>query len=338
MKLKDYLIDRIFLIVITTISCILIYCLLRVFKVSLDAIVIVCCMQLFSIASFLIYDFIKKKRFYDTLFSRIQLLDEAYLVLETIDQPEFLDGKLLYNILYEINKSMRENVKVLENQNRDFKEYLELWIHEIKIPVSSILLMLHNHKDIYDKKIEKQVKSINNYLEQILYYERSEISSNDYLIKEVKLMDIIHTVALKNMDVILEKNISLEVNCQNEIIVSDEKWLEFIINQIINNSIKYMDNKKEKVIKIDTQIKDGHLQLMIEDNGIGIPQDDLPKVFDKSFTGHNGRILKSSTGMGLYICKRLCNQLGYSIGIDSAVDKGTIVTIDFYNNDYFDVI
>lgn len=338
MKFKDYLYDYLFFLIFTIILTILIYLILYAFKTPLEAIIVICCIHLFTVVFFFIYDFIRKKKFYDTLFFHIQSLDEAYLVLETIKQPTFLEGRLLYNALYDINKSMRENVKVLENQNIDFKEYLELWIHEIKIPVSSLLLMFHNHKDIYDERAKKQVQSINNYLEQILYYERSEISTHDYLIKEIKLMDIIHMVALKNMDILLEKDISLEVYCENEIIVSDAKWLEYIINQIINNSIKYMNDKNEKIIKIKTRKVENILQLMIEDNGIGIPSDDLPKVFDKSFTGYNGRLLKSSTGMGLYICKNLCTKLGHKLMIDSKIDQGTIVTIEFNHNDYYQII
>lgn len=338
MKFKDYLYDYLFFLIFTIILTILIYLILYAFKIPLEAIIVICCIHLFTVVFFFIYDFIRKKKFYDTLFFHIQSLDEAYLVLETIKQPTFLEGRLLYNALYDINKSMRENVKVLENQNIDFKEYLELWIHEIKIPVSSLLLMFHNHKDIYDERAKKQVQSINNYLEQILYYERSEISTHDYLIKEIKLMDIIHMVALKNMDILLEKDISLEVYCKNEIIVSDAKWLEYIINQIINNSIKYMNDKNEKIIKIKTRKVENILQSMIEDNGIGIPSDDLPKVFDKSFTGYNGRLLKSSTGMGLYICKNLCTKLGHKLMIDSKADQGTIVTIEFNHNDYYQII
>lgn len=338
MKFKDYLYDYLFFLIFTIIFTILIYLILYAFKTPLEAIIVICCIHLFTVVFFFIYDFIRKKKFYDTLFFHIQSLDEAYLVLETIKQPTFLEGRLLYNALYDINKSMRENVKALENQNIDFKEYLELWIHEIKIPVSSLLLMFHNHKDIYDERAKKQVQSINNYLEQILYYERSEISTHDYLIKEIKLMDIIHMVALKNMDILLEKDISLEVYCENEIIVSDAKWLEYIINQIINNSIKYMNDKNEKIIKIKTRKVENILQLMIEDNGIGIPSDDLPKVFDKSFTGYNGRLLKSSTGMGLYICKNLCTKLGHKLMIDSKIDQGTIVTIEFNHNDYYQII
>lgn len=338
MKFKDYLYDYLFFLIFTIILTILIYLILYAFKTPLEAIIVICCIHLFTVVFFFIYDFIRKKKFYDTLFFHIQSLDEAYLVLETIKQPTFLEGRLLYNALYDINKSMRENVKALENQNIDFKEYLELWIHEIKIPVSSLLLMFHNHKDIYDERAKKQVQSINNYLEQILYYERSEISTHDYLIKEIKLMDIIHMVALKNMDILLEKDISLEVYCENEIIVSDAKWLEYIINQIINNSIKYMNDKNEKIIKIKTRKVENILQLMIEDNGIGIPSDDLSKVFDKSFTGYNGRLLKSSTGMGLYICKNLCTKLGHKLMIDSKIDQGTIVTIEFNHNDYYQII
>jgi len=254
-----------------------------------------------------------------------------------LEKPNFYEGELLYQALYEINKSMCENVKKYERQTSDFKEYIEMWIHEVKIPISSLILMAHNNKDKIDKKVLEQISRIENDVEQVLYYARSENAEKDYLIKETSLSKVIASVALKNKDDLLEQKIDLIVENENSMVYTDSKWLEFILNQIISNSIKY---KKEKnsYIKITIKEEKEKTKLIILDNGIGIPASDIPKVFDKSFTGYNGRIRTKSTGMGLFIVKNLCDKLGHKIEISSQINEYTKIEIIFYKNNYYDVI
>jgi len=167
---------------------------------------------------------------------------------------------------------MAENVKILSIQNQDFKEYIELWIHEVKIPISSLVLIAHNHPDKFDKKTLEQIRRIEDYVEQVLYYVRSENASVDYLINKVSLNKVIGAVALKNKNDLLENKIDLIVSNTNSSVYTDSKWLEFILNQIINNSIKYHD-KKDSYIKTEvyclenkkffqiTKIIDGNIQV-----------------------------------------------------------------------------
>ena len=233
---------------------------------------------------------------------------------------------------------MSENVKNLKLQVDDFKEYVEMWIHEVKIPISSLVLMQHNHKNEFSKEQISQIKRIENYVEQILYYVRQETAEKDYLINEVSLKKIINKVLLKNKDDILENNINLIVDTSAFNVSTDSKWLEFIINQIINNSIKYKKDIKDSYIKISMMNYKDKLDLIIEDNGIGISDSDIPLVFKKSFTGQNGRIKSKSTGMGLFIAKSLCDKLGHKIKIESKENEYTRVIITFCKNLYFDVV
>lgn len=280
-------------------------------------------------------DYQKKKKFYNTLLTNIQRLDKKYLVLETLEKPTFYEGQLLYQSLYEINKCMMENIKNYKLSINDFKEYIEMWIHEIKIPISSLILMTHN-KDI-DKKIPEQIKRIENYIEQVLYYVRIEEAEKDYLIKENDLNKIINKVALRNKNDLIDNKIELKVDNINIKVLTDSKWLEFIINQIINNSIKY---KKEtnSYININVLETKDTITLNIYDNGIGIKASDLSRVFDKSFTGYNGRLKGKSTGMGLYIANSLCKKLGHKIKIDSIENEYTNVSIIFLKNEFYNVI
>jgi len=338
MKFTSYLKDKLYYVISSLVSITFILLMLLAFKTKLELIIsILLVVIIFSITNLLI-DFFKKKTFYNNLLLNIETLDKAYLVLETIDKPNFYEGKILYQALYEINKSMSENVKNLKFQVDDFKEYVEMWIHEVKIPIASLVLMQHNNKDKFSKEQIRQIKRIENYVEQILYYVRQETAEKDYLITEVSLNKIVNKVLLKNKDDILENKINLIVDTLSYDVSTDSKWLEFIINQIINNSVKYKRNVKNSFIKIYVIEKNDKLDLVIEDNGIGINASDLPMVFKKSFTGHNGRIKSKSTGMGLFIAKSLCDKLGHKINVESEESKYTKVIITFSKNNYYDVV
>ncbi len=336
MSFKNFLKAKLYTIIIFIFAICLITLLLLGFKITKDLIIYLLSIITISFILSILIEYIRKCSFYNNLLNNIDRLDKAYLVLETLTKPNFYEGELLYNALYEINKSMAENVKILSIQNQDFKEYIELWIHEVKIPISSLVLIAHNHPDKFDKKTLEQIRRIEDYVEQVLYYVRSENASVDYLINKVSLNKVIGAVALKNKNDLLENKIDLIVSNTNSSVYTDSKWLEFILNQIINNSIKYHD-KKDSYIKIYTEEKEDTLNLIIKDNGIGIKSSDLPRIFDKTFTGANGHTRTKSTGMGLFIAKNLCLKLGHKISIESKVNEYTIVTITFSKNKFYEV-
>lgn len=338
MTFFNYLKDKLYAFILFTFVYGLLLLLFFAFKISYEVIIAFSIIFFIFFLSLLIIDYFRKRNFYRTLLSNIEKLDKSYLVLETINTPNFYEGELLTKALYEINKSMNENIKYFESQMIDFKEFIEMWIHEIKIPISSLILMAHNHKDNFDKTATEQIRKIENYVEQVLYYVRQEKAEKDYLINEVSLDKVITKVALKNKDDFLENKIDLLVDNINCKIYTDSKWLEFIINQIINNSIKYKRENINSYIKISLKEEFDKIILIIEDNGIGIPTSDISRVFEKSFTGINGRKTFKSTGMGLFICKNLCNKLGHKISIESKLRKYTRVYITFFKNEYFEVV
>ena len=157
-------------------------------------------------------DFFRKKKFYDEFLNNLNRLDKKYLILETITKPNFLEGELLYHSLYEIDKSMIENIKIIEKEVNDFKDYIEMWIHEVKIPISSLTLLCHNHKNILSKNYFAQVKRLDNYIDQVLYYVRSNYTEKDFAIRKISLDKTISEVLLKNKDDLLENSIDIEVN------------------------------------------------------------------------------------------------------------------------------
>lgn len=335
MKFGNYLKDKSYFIIIYFLGVVIIFLMLLAFKIefSLNLAILIVLLSVFI--SIILIDYFRKKAFYQKLFNDLKRLDKSYLVLEMLNEPDFYEGQLLYQALEDINKSMSENVNFYKNNINDFKEYIEMWIHEVKLPIASLVLMMHNKK--IDKKVIEQINRIDTLVEQVLYYERSENAEKDYLIKEVHLQKIIHELALKNKDNFLEQNIDFLVSNKDVKVYTDSKWLEFILNQIINNSIKYKKDNNS-FIKIEIEETSDLVIISVIDNGIGIPKSDIPRVFDKSFTGENGRIRNKSTGMGLFICKNLCTKLGHKIEIDSVKDEYTKINIVISKNEFYNVV
>lgn len=338
MKLTAYLKDKFYLLILFLVTISLNLLLSFAFKAAKPLVysTTIILTVIFSLS--LLIDYFRKKSFYNKLLVNIDYLDKAYLVLETLEEPNFYEGKLLTKALYEINKSMNENIHLFEEQVTTFKEFVEMWIHEVKIPISSLILMAHNHPHEFTKKQLEQLRRISDYVDQVLYYVRSENAEKDYLINEVNLDKVITSVALKNKDDFLENNIDFIVNNSNVKVLTDSKWLEFILNQIINNAIKYQQKTKDSYIKIDVDQQNEKTILTIEDNGIGIPKADISRVFEKSFTGQNGRKSAKSTGIGLYLTKNLCRKLGHTISIESKEGLYTKVIITFSKNSFYDVV
>lgn len=337
MKFIDYMKDKLYAIILFFMAYFILLLIFLVFHLKIQAI-IACSFVLYVFFILVIaIDYLRKKDFYNHLIINIERLDKAYLVLETLKKPSFYEGKLIVSAMYEINKSMAENVKTFEKQMNSFKEYIEMWIHEVKIPISSLVLMAHNHKTQFDLKSREQIRRIENYVEQVLYYVRSENAEKDYLINEISLEKVINQIAIKNKDDFLENKIDFLVEDVDFTVYSDSKWLEFMLNQIINNSIKYKSGH-QPFIQIKGKEKKNKIILTIKDNGIGIAASDLSRVFDKSFTGINGRKQAKSTGMGLYICKNLCKKLGHQIQIESKQGEYTQIKIIFFKNQFYEVI
>ena len=335
MKLSEYLKDKVYFIIVNLIFISIIILLLLAFKVRFSLIMVVTFLLITENILLLMIDYFRKKNFYTSLIQKLEELDKKYLILEMMSRPSFYEGKILYDTIYETDKSMIENVNEYLSNIEDFKDYIEMWIHEVKIPISSLVLMSHNHKELNNTYIN-EVKKLNDYVDQVLYYVRSNYAENDYIIKENNLDKIIKDVILKNKDELLLNNINIETNIKENQALTDSKWLEFILNQIINNSIKYKKDN-DSIIKIESFKENDKTILSIYDNGIGINKKDIKNVFKKSFTGENGRNLSKSTGMGLYIAKRLCDKLGHKILIESEKNEYTIVKIIFGNNDYYKI-
>lgn len=335
MNIKDYLRDKIGVIIIFVLTFIMMMFIFMAFRVHHFVMISILSLFAFSTLCIIVIDYFRKRSFYNALLLNIQRMDQAYLVLETLDHPTFYEGELLYSAMYDINKSMVEMLNEYKRSVHAFKDYVEMWIHEVKIPLATLNLTINNHDSPINPKIKTQLKRLEDHVEQVLYYVRSEHAEKDYFIKAVDLNTIVKNVSLKNMDDLLEHQIDYTVSINNNLVYTDPKWLEFILGQLVNNAIKYRRGNIQSTLSISTQTKDQKTMLIIEDNGLGISPADLKQVFNKSFTGVNGHQHSQSTGMGLYIAKQMCHKLGHEIRIESIVNDYTRLIISFGDNSYY---
>lgn len=258
-------------------------------------------------------------------------LSERYLISEVMELPEQAEDQVYYRLLKMAGKSMLEQISEVKRERLEYKEYIEQWIHEIKTPITAMKLLCENHRTDWTKELLLELEKTNRFTEQALYFARSEYTEKDYSVREMALAQVVHQAIADNKYLLLQNGMRLEVKEIQDTVYSDEKWVRFILNQLIANAVKYRAG--QPVLRFSTCRQQDQVVLMVEDNGIGISPADLPRIFEKGFTGQNGRIVHQSTGIGLYLCKRLCEKLGIGISANSE-GKGTTISLSFHINDF----
>ncbi len=334
MKFKDYLKDKIIYVFLILFFIISIEILLIPFDniIPIRMYVAIAPIILYLIPFFL--EYYSKKKYYSFIIDNIQELDEKYLISEIINEPNFSEGKFLKTVLQDTGKSMTENVNKYKFMQQEYKEYIEMWIHEIKIPIAASKMVIENNKSKELESINEELDKIENYIEQALYYARSNTVEKDYYIRRTLLKDIVNASIIRNKEMLIQNKVNINLHDLEKEVYTDSKWCIFILNQIIQNAIKY-SKKDNKKIEIYSTEKKEKVVLYIKDNGIGIKKGEITKVFEKGFTGENGRIKgKKSTGIGLYLCKKLCTKLGLNLELNSERNVGTEVRIIFPRNSF----
>ena len=209
MKLKKYLVDKLIEMILLIGFMIMTMSVLLALKLQTGILILYFFLCILFFVPVILSDYLKKRSFYRELLTNIERLDKKYLVLDTLNEPSFYEGQLICHAMYEINKSMCENVKKYELNVNSFKDYLEMWVHEVKIPIASLLLMCHNHS-VDVKKYKEQLRRMDFYTDQVLYYVRCEHAENDYIIKEVELDRVINESAQKNREDFLAGDVVIE--------------------------------------------------------------------------------------------------------------------------------
>lgn len=278
-------------------------------------------------------DFRRNRTFLDNTIKISENLDKKYLLPEVMTEANTEEQRLVREIMGIMERSMGDNVSLYRRLCDEYKEYIETWVHEIKIPIATAEMIITNHgKDsLTDSGIETEIRRISDYVEQALFYARSEAVEKDYLIKPINIEEIVNSAILANKKALRSMRASIDIHDINPAreVLSDGKWISFIVGQILANSIKYVDSERPLKLEIYISEENKKTSLHIKDNGIGIKESELSRVTDKGFTGTNGRIGKASTGMGLYLCNKLCNRLEHTLSVCSTEGVGTEVIITF---------
>lgn len=279
--------------------------------------------------------YLRRRGFYRSVDEAVEALDKKTLAAELVTRPGFADGQLLFEALNAGMRSMNDQMSEMRQQAHDYRDYVETWVHEVKTPIAAAHLVALNHPSPEAVSMDAEVARIEEYADQALYYARSMSVERDYSVREVQLGDLVRNAVRAKSRVLLDAGVAPEFGELDHAVYTDPKWMEFVIGQVIVNAAKYRKPDGARCfVRFEANVVDDGLDrarvsLTVHDNGIGIPAQDVPRVFDKGFTGDNGRAYAKSTGIGLYLCKRLCDKMHHGIELRSQQGQGTWVSIDF---------
>lgn len=278
-------------------------------------------------------DYARIRRFLMEIRQNVDEIDEKYLVADLLAKPEISEEEIICDILKTMELSMAGRVSDYRRRSEEYKEYVETWVHEVKIPISTARMIIENHRSdsVEESGIVDEVERISTYVEQALFYARSEAVEKDYYVKSLNLSEVVGSALTARKKSLISMKASIDMTGLEDApeVLSDGKWLTFILGQIIDNSIKYAKADEKLSLTFFVREDEGRRSLVIKDNGIGMKEEEIDRVFEKGFTGTNGRIGKASTGIGLYLCRKLCLRLGHDINLESKLGKGTSIIITF---------
>lgn len=338
MQIGKYLQSRIWQYFIKGLVGLLLFFFLWVFRLPTTMLFMLVLLMLGSFLVIEYWEYHQRNSYYRELFQQLdQLQEQGLLVRSIIANPKFYEGQLVNEELQQVYQSFLTQLRSSQKQAEDFKDFIELWIHEVKIPLATLQLSLYNQHHL-PVEMKQSLQQLEDYLDQVLYFTRAEHAQKDYLIRQVPLQQVIRQVAMRNQARLLKEKIQLQAPTTQAVVTTDQKWLAYILNQILDNAIKYVHTATNPTIELKVVENDTEIQLKISDNGCGISASDLPRVFDKSFTGENGRLYPKATGLGLYLVKKLTTQLGHGLKIDSTLQQGTTVTLVFAKPSFYAVV
>ena len=275
-----------------------------------------------------------RSRYFRELMSVLDGLDRRYLISEVMRPAPGSEDRLYWEILRKSNRSVIEKIRELEDSQQEYKEYIESWIHEVKTPIAAIRLICENHREEYTGRIQSELDEIENEVEKVLYYVRMEQVYRDYLIHPVNLREIVLSAISGQKRHFIQCGMQIGLDMENFTVSTDEKWVEFILKQIFSNSMEY---RRPEGARLRIYMASGRQQksLILEDNGPGIPREDRRRIFEKCITGKNRRKYNGrATGMGLYLCRRLCEKLGIGISCESEEGAYTRMILTFPDSDH----
>lgn len=268
----------------------------------------------------MVFDFLRVRHEHEALSGISSMTD---VIAETLPKMEGIKDEDYRQILRLLSEEYNNYRTQTNRKYSDMIDYYTVWAHQIKTPIASMRLHLQNEDSALSRTLSSDLHRIEQYVEMVLTFLRLNSESTDYVIKEYDLDKIIKQAVRKFSSDFIGRKLSLVYEPVNTTVITDEKWLSFVIEQVLSNALKYTPAGSITITL------ENEKTLRIRDTGIGIAPEDLPRVFENGYTGYNGRADKKASGIGLYLCKRVCSNLGHTITARSVVDVGTTIDIDF---------
>lgn len=365
--MREYLRDRILLLTLHAGCMLFLAGFLHATGYDAQYYLLILIFWLLILILWLCWGFYSRKCYFSELWTTLEKMDKRYLLGELMPFSHRLEDRIYREMIRMSNKAVIERIRQIEDEQKEYREYIESWVHEVKGPITSIDLMCENYRrealgNPESKSVAGEIASrirmenqkIENYVDMALYYARSENVYKDYVIRETEMGEIAAVVLKRNKHYLIQNQVQAEVDCK-DMAFTDRKWIEFILNQLVLNCTKYRRKEGAKIWiyteeytqntevggdsqnkrEMDCLLKHSHgVRLTVKDNGIGIKEEELSRVFEKGFTGSNGRKTERSTGMGLYLCKKLCHKLGIEIYAKSKEGEGSEIILEFPVSSY----
>lgn len=253
---------------------------------------------------------------------RRRILENIQILDFILPEPETLAEADYQEMILRLKYICNENLTEWSKERQESMDYYSTWVHQIKTPISVMRMALQAEDTEEHRELSAELFRIEQYVEMVLSYLRLGSETSDFVIQEYKLDDIIREVIHKYASQFVRKRIRLSYEPAELSVITDEKWLSFIIEQILSNAVKYTREGMVTITVTPQKV------LKIADTGIGIAPEDIPRIFEKGFTGYNGRADKKSTGLGLYLCHLAAGRLSHKISVESEAGKGSVFSID----------
>lgn len=316
---KDHLLA--FMVAACTLACVAF--VLRVLGLNVQAVVMVCCLVAAGMAIIFLWDYLRKRRAYNQLLEVARELEQVRHLTAFATEPSFLEGRVAWRALETLSKTAGDETAHINEDAAAYQRYVELWVHEIKTPITACKLVLSRMKGPDATTLRQEVERIELQVEQALYYVRHQALSSDYAIRRVSLVEVARESCKRNQNMLISSGVRPVFELGEVCAFADVQWLGFVVDQLVSNAAKY--GATEVVFRSFAQGEASQqtVQFEIADNGKGISAADLPKIFERGFVGENGRAKGSATGMGLYLCANICKLMGLSIEVFSQVGKGS---------------
>ena len=334
MKFKDYFLNKITEILGTFFVLFLMLEFLYIIGNTFSVVFMIGMAIAILIMTKYLMDWYRKKKYFEIITERVKDLKEPWLIAELLPVSYTIEDEIYKELLRKVGSSAIEEIHKIEDEQKEYEDYIEQWIHEVKTPITSIHLMLENRiseNPGLKKDLNVELSRLENDVELALYYARSEQIYRDYLIQKLNVRKVLLKVVNKNRTVIMNSSVAIDLDCDEALYAyGDEKWLVFMLTQVLLNAIKYKAEADAKVV-MRAKRDNKRIVLNIIDNGKGIKKEELPRIFDKGFTGSNGRDNEKSTGMGLYLVHKLCEKLEIDIKADSVYGEFTEISFSLKN-------